>query len=77
MTSAAGHVAWCAGIADKPAREPRPGVKQPDKTNPAHWLEVYPVFRGFYRNGKSVRPGRLTVRAINQPLDKYSIMVDG
>lgn len=36
-----------------------------------------PVFRGFYRGGKSVRPTRLTVRAINQTLDKYPVAVDG
>jgi site-specific recombinase XerD len=82
-----GNLEWClsivdswlttAGISDKPVREPKPGTKRPDKTNPDHWLEVYPVFRGFYRNGTSVRPGRLTVRAINQTLDKYPIMVDG
>ena len=40
-------------------------------------IEGGPVFRGFYRNGRSVRPGRLTVRAINQTLDKYPIMMDG
>ena len=81
-----GSLDWClsivdswltaSGIADKPVQEPK-GVKRPDKNNPAHWREVYPVFRGFYRNGTSVRPGRLTVRAINQTLDKYPIMVDG
>lgn len=36
-----------------------------------------PVFRGFYRGAKRVRSTRLTVRAINQILDQYPIMVDG
>jgi site-specific recombinase XerD len=35
------------------------------------------VFRGFYKNGKSVRNTRLTTRAINQILDRYPIMVNG
>lgn len=46
------------------------------------------VFRGFYKNGKRVREytpktktkaekGRLTVRAINQILDKYPISIEG
>ena len=35
------------------------------------------VFRGFYRDGKHVRPGRLTVRAINHIMDRYPIMIDG
>lgn len=34
------------------------------------------VFRGFYRGGKRIRPTRITVRAINQILDKYPINVD-
>lgn len=35
------------------------------------------VFRGFYKGGKRIRPTRLTVRAINQILDKYPIMIGG
>jgi site-specific recombinase XerD len=34
------------------------------------------VFRGFYRGGKRLRPTRLTVRAINQILDKYPVNVN-
>jgi integrase/recombinase XerD len=35
------------------------------------------VFRGFWKDAKSVRPGRLTVRAVNQMLDRYPISIDG
>ncbi len=35
------------------------------------------VFRGFYKAGKRVRPGRLTVRAINQILDRYPVSMAG
>lgn len=35
------------------------------------------VFRGFYKNAKTVRRTRLTVRAVNQILDKYPLHVDG
>lgn len=46
------------------------------------WLEAAgitsgPVFRGFYRYGKSIRPGRLTLRAVNQVMDRYPIVIDG
>jgi site-specific recombinase XerD len=34
-----------------------------------------PVFRGFYRGGKRIRETRLTVRAINQILERYKIQV--
>jgi site-specific recombinase XerD len=34
------------------------------------------VFRGFYKGSKRVREGRLTVRAINQILDHYPIVID-
>lgn len=36
-----------------------------------------PVFRGFYRGAKQVRDSRLTVRAINQILERYPVMIDG
>lgn len=39
-------------------------------------IESGSVFRGFYRGGKRIRSTRLTVRAINQILDKYPVMVD-
>lgn len=35
------------------------------------------VFRGFYRGGKRIRRTRLTVRAVNQILDKYPIQLGG
>lgn len=57
--------------------EPKPGIRRPDKRNPDHWQKAYPVFRGFYKNGKSIRPGRLTLRAVNQVMDKYPITIDG
>ena len=46
------------------------------------WLEraciqAGPVFRGFYKGGHKLRPGRLSVRAIEYILASYSIMVDG
>jgi len=46
------------------------------------WLEVAgvqdgAVFRGFYRDGQTVRPGRLTVRAVQDVLGAYPIVVDG
>jgi integrase len=58
-----GHLEWCLSIVDSWML--------------AAGIERGPVFRGFYRNGKTVRPTRLTVRAINQTLDKYPVMVDG
>jgi len=39
-------------------------------------IESGSVFRGFYRGGKRTRPTRLTVRAINQIMDKYPINID-
>lgn len=35
------------------------------------------VFRGFYKGGKRIRSSRLTVRAINQILERYPILIDG
>lgn len=35
------------------------------------------VFRGFYRGGKRTRPTPLTVRAVNQILEKYPIHIAG
>lgn len=35
------------------------------------------VFRGFYKGGKRIRDTRLTVRAVNQILERYPIMIDG
>jgi len=36
-----------------------------------------PVFRGFYKGNRRLRPGRLSVRAIQYILESYPIMVDG
>jgi len=36
-----------------------------------------PVFRGLYKSGNKLRPGRLSVRAIEYILASYPIMVDG
>jgi site-specific recombinase XerD len=35
------------------------------------------VFRGFYKGGKHVRPGRLTTRAVQMILGDYPVMIDG
>jgi site-specific recombinase XerD len=58
-----GELEWCLAIVDR-------------------WLENAgiesgPVFRGFYKGAKQVRDTRLTVRAINQILHRYPIMIDG
>jgi integrase len=46
------------------------------------WLEVAgiddgPVFRGLYKGGQRLRPGRLSVRAVGYILDAYPITVEG
>ncbi len=46
------------------------------------WLEAVgigqgPVFRGFYRGNRTLRPGPLSVRAIQYLLARYPIAVDG
>jgi site-specific recombinase XerD len=40
-------------------------------------VEEGPVFRGFYRGNKTLRPGSLSVRAIQYLLERYPIAVDG
>lgn len=35
------------------------------------------VLRGFYKGAKRIRPTRLTVRAINQILERYPVVIDG
>lgn len=35
------------------------------------------VFRGFHKGAKRVRPTRLTVRAINQILERYPLIIQG
>jgi site-specific recombinase XerD len=58
-----GALSWCLAIVDK-------------------WLEAVsisdgPVIRGFYKGADKLRPGRLSVRAIQYILASYPIMVDG
>jgi integrase len=48
-----------------------------DKWLAAAGIESGPVFRGFYKGGRRIRPGRLTVRAINQIMDRYPIAIEG
>ena len=36
-----------------------------------------PVFRGFYRGNRRLRASRLTVRAVQDILDAYPVIVDG
>lgn len=40
-------------------------------------IETGPVFRGLYKGGNKLRPGPLSVRAIEYILVSYPIMVDG
>jgi site-specific recombinase XerD len=40
-------------------------------------IEAGPVFRGFYRGGESLRPGRISKRAVGLVLDRYPIAVNG
>jgi integrase/recombinase XerD len=58
-----GELSWVLAIVDK-------------------WLAVAgiergPVFRGFYRGGRSVRPTRLTPRAVQMILAEHKVMIDG
>jgi integrase len=58
-----GELSWVLAIAD-------------------HWLAVAgiedgSVFRGVYKAGRRLRPGRLSVRAIQYILAGYPVMVDG
>jgi site-specific recombinase XerD len=46
------------------------------------WLELAeidngPIFRGFYRGNRVLRPGRLSVRAIEYIVGSYPVMVSG
>ena len=54
---------WCLAIVDK-------------------WLETAhiergPVFRGFYKGGRRLRPGRLTTRSIQKIIAAHPVMVCG
>lgn len=40
-------------------------------------IESGAVFRGFYKGGKRVRSGRLHVRAVNQIMEKYPVVIAG
>lgn len=48
-----------------------------DKWLYAAGIEAGPVFRGFWRGGNKVRPGRLTSNAVNVVLNQYPIAIDG
>jgi site-specific recombinase XerD len=46
------------------------------------WLEATgigqgPVFRGLYKGGRKLRPGRLSVRAVEYIVGAYPVMVNG
>ncbi len=58
-----GDLDWCLAIVDR-------------------WLEVTgidagPVFRGLYKSGRRMRPGRLSVRGVENILSSYPIAVGG
>ncbi len=36
-----------------------------------------PVFRGIYKGGKRVRETRITLRAVNQIMNQYPVMIEG
>lgn len=40
-------------------------------------IESGPVFRGMYKGGKKLRPGRLSVRAIEYILAEYPVAING
>ena len=48
-----------------------------DKWMEAAAIETGPVFRGFYRGGQRLRPGRLSARAVGYILESYPVAVDG
>jgi site-specific recombinase XerD len=58
-----GDLSWCLAIVDK--------------WHEATGIQDGPVFRGFYKGGHRLRPGRLSVRAVQYILADYPIMVDG
>jgi len=58
-----GDLDWCLAIVDK-------------------WLQAAgiksgPVFRGLYKGGRKLRPGRLSVRAVEYIVGAYPVMVRG
>jgi len=48
-----------------------------DKWQAAAAIDAGPVLRGFYKGTERLRPGRLCVRAVQDILKAYPIMVDG
>jgi len=58
-----GELSWCLTIVD--AWLARAGIQDG------------PVFRGLYKGGQRLRPGRLSVRAIQYILGRYPVVVDG
>lgn len=48
-----------------------------DKWLSAAGIETGPVFRGVYKGGKRVRPGRLSVRAVGYIMDAHPITING
>ena len=48
-----------------------------DKWMEAAAIETGPVFRGFYRGGQRLRPGRLSARAVGYILESHPVAVDG
>jgi site-specific recombinase XerD len=58
-----GELEWCLAIIDR-------------------WSEIAkidhgPMFRGLYKGGRKLRPGRLSVRAVEDILAGYPVAVDG
>ena len=48
-----------------------------DKWREAAGIDQGPVFRGFYKGNRKLRPGRLSVRAVEYIVGAYPVMVDG
>ena len=58
-----GELSWCLAIVERWLD--RAGISEG------------PVFKGLYRGTRKLRPGKLSVRAIEYILDDYPIMIDG
>ncbi len=48
-----------------------------DKWLDAAHISEGPVFRGFYKGNRRLRPGRLSVRAVEYILGSYPVMIEG
>jgi len=68
-----GDLQWVLAILDK-WREAAP---VPGGSGTGAGIGRGPVFRGFYKGNQKLRPGRLSVRAIQYILESYPVMVDG